>query len=118
MPTENTTAITLRQENGPTSFRASTIWSQASAVMMGVIVVGMIVMVSVVSRALRGSPNPGLLGAQPSAPEAPELGDQQIQADQSNQRVAHAFELVRPGIDLKPGAAHCDEQHTDEHNRR
>ena len=30
MPTENTTAMTLRQENGPASSRASTIWSQAS----------------------------------------------------------------------------------------
>ena len=30
MPTENTTAITFRQENGPASCRASTMWSHAS----------------------------------------------------------------------------------------
>jgi hypothetical protein len=30
MPTDNTTAITVRQENGPASCRASTKWSQAS----------------------------------------------------------------------------------------
>jgi hypothetical protein len=27
-PTESTTAMTLRQEKGPASFRASTMWSQ------------------------------------------------------------------------------------------
>ena len=40
--------------------------------------------------------------AVPVAPELEELRRQQIEADQSDQGIAYAFELVRPGIDLKP----------------
>ena len=38
----------------------------------------------------------------PAAPELEELRRQQIDTDQSNQGVTHAFELVRPRVDLKP----------------
>ena len=37
-----------------------------------------------------------------TAKEPIELRRQQIKTDESDQRIAHAFELVRPGIDLKP----------------
>ena len=40
--------------------------------------------------------------AAPVAPELQKLRRQQIEADYSDHRIAHAFELVRPGIDLKP----------------
>src|SRR6185503_12854398 len=49
-------------------------------------------------------------GRTPSLP-APEDGDelrrQQPSADQRNQRVAHHFELVRPGIDLEARGIQC-----------
>ena len=38
----------------------------------------------------------------PIAKEPIELRRQQIKTHESDQRVAHAFELVRPSIDLKP----------------
>ena len=48
MPTENTTAITFRQENGPASCRASTMWSHASpALMVMSVMMVMLIMMAV-----------------------------------------------------------------------
>ena len=46
--------------------------------------------------------------------ELQELRRQQIEADQRDHRVAHAFELVRPGIDLKPRGVEPKQQHADQ----
>ncbi|HYN00409.1 MAG TPA: hypothetical protein VET25_11735 [Aestuariivirgaceae bacterium] len=89
--------------------RINDVVTRLSLMVMRVILMMMMVMTNV--------PVSDLM-ALPTAPEAHKLGHQQVQADQSNQRIAHAFELVRPGIDLKPGASQRDEQHTDEYNRR
>ena len=120
MPTENTTAITLRQENGPTSFRASTIAHKPphDDYEHDRVVVEMIAMVTAVTVHSVAPRTLGDLSALPPAPEAPELGDEQVQANQSNQRVTCAFKPVRPSIDLKPGGTQRDEKHADEDNRR
>ena len=39
-----------------------------------------------------------------AAPQTHALRRQKIKTDQSDHRIAHAFELVRPGIDLSPVA--------------
>ena len=55
--------------------------------------------------------------AAPVAPELQKLRRQQIEADYSDHRIAHAFELVRPGIDLKSRSVEPKQKQADERNR-
>ena len=53
-----------------------------------------------------------------AAPQTHALRRQKIKTDQSDHRIAHAFELVRPGIDLQPCRVESDQQDADEEDRR
>jgi hypothetical protein len=53
----------------------------------------------------------------PAAPNALGLARQEIKSHKGDHRVADAFELIRPGIDLESGGAKRDQEHADEDDR-
>jgi len=93
-------------------------------IMVMIMVISMAMMVMMVVLAVRMIV-PGMARVRfdrtPSLP-APEDGDelrrQQPSADQRNQRVAHHFELIRPGIDLEARGIQRKCQDADERDRR
>ena len=74
------------------------------AVIMGVAMIVLMIVVMTLERgvAMRRLTLGSRRRAAPVAPQSQKLRGQQIETDHSDHRIAHAFELVRPSVDLKP----------------
>jgi hypothetical protein len=86
-------------------------------VVMGVVAMPMVVpmIVVIIGVFSRMMPMPGMRArSAPPAPETGKLGRQQPDADHRDQGVAHALQLVRPGIDLEPRCMERKDEHADE----